>query len=211
MLIERLHAVLLARVPDVVRQLGGPLLVFDHVSSDLGTHHDFKRRRATVPVGPWQQPLRHDRMQRFRQTHARDRLLLRREHRDDPAHRRDDVRRMQRGDEEVARLGGLHRGIDGFRITHLADQDHVGILAQRRAQPGAEVVGIHADLALRHRAVDVAVQEFDRVLEREDVPMLVLVDVIDDRRHRRALARAGHTGHEDHPALGVRHFREDGG
>src|SRR5256885_7513362 len=33
-----------------------------------------------------------------------------------------------------------------------ADQDHVGILAQRRAQPGAEVVRIHADLPLDRKS-----------------------------------------------------------
>src|SRR5256885_9852950 len=50
----------------------------------------------------------------------------------------------------MARLRRLHGGIDRLGIAHLADQDDIGVLAQRRAQAGAEVVGVHADLALRH-------------------------------------------------------------
>ena len=64
------------------------------------------------------------------------------------------------------------------------------------------------DLALRHRALDVAVQELDRVLERDDVlARAASLMCVDQRRHRARLARAGHAGHQHHAALGVRDLR----
>ena len=45
-----------------------------------------------------------------------------------------DVRGVDRGEDEVAGLGGLERRVDGLEVAHLADHDHVGVLAQRRAQ-----------------------------------------------------------------------------
>ena len=41
---------------------------------------------------------------------------------------------MQGGEDEVARLGGGQRGRDRLEVAHLADEDHVGVLAQRGAQ-----------------------------------------------------------------------------
>ena len=42
----------------------------------------------------------------------------------------------------------VDRDIDGLSVTHLPDQDHVGILTQHRAKPVTEALGIRADLAL---------------------------------------------------------------
>jgi hypothetical protein len=39
---------------------------------------------------------------------------------------------------------GFHGRVDGLGVAHLADQHDVGVLAQRRAQPGAEIVRIDA-------------------------------------------------------------------
>ena len=64
-----------------------------------------------------------------------------------------------------------------------------------------EVVGVGADLALVDDRALVGVQDLDRVLDRDDVTRLVLVDVVDHRGERRRLARAGRTGDEHEPAL----------
>ena len=45
------------------------------------------------------------------------------------------------------------------------------------------------------------VDELDRVLDRDDVRRRGLVDVVDHRRERRRLARAGRAGDQDDPAL----------
>ena len=42
--------------------------------------------------------------------------------------------RVQRAEDEVAGLGGGERGRDRLEVAHLADEDHVGVLAKRGAQ-----------------------------------------------------------------------------
>ena len=54
-------------------------------------------------------------------------------------------------------------------VAHLADQDDVGILAQRAAQRVRERLRVDRDLALVDDRVVVAVQVLDRVLDRHDV------------------------------------------
>ena len=100
----------------------------------------------------------------------------------------------------MARLGGGERGRDRLEVAHLAEEDHVGVLAQRRAQRLAEARRVRADLALRDDAALVPVHELDRVLDREDVVRLLAVDLVDHRRERRRLAGAGRPGDEDEAA-----------
>ena len=45
---------------------------------------------------------------------------------------------------EVAGLGGAQRGVDGLLVAHLADEDHVRVLAQDAAQGALEGGGVHA-------------------------------------------------------------------
>ena len=77
--------------------------------------------------------------------------------------------RVQRAEDEVAGLGRGHRGRDRLEVAHLADEDHVRVLAQRAAQALGERRRVDADLALVDDAALVAVQELDRILDREDV------------------------------------------
>ena len=96
-------------------------------------------------------------------------LLVRREHRDDAVDRLGRVERVQRAHHEVAGLGRGERGLDRLEVAHLADEDHVGVLAQRGAQRVREALRVDADLALVHDRAPVADQELDRVLDRHDV------------------------------------------
>ena len=55
---------------------------------------------------------------------------------------------------------------------------------------------VRADLPLVDDAALVAVQELDRILDREDVLRALAVDLVDDRRERRRLTGAGRAGDE---------------
>src|SRR5206468_6089924 len=99
---------------------------------------------------------------------------------------------------------------DRLDVPQLPDENHVWILPQRGPQAGPEVLGVYPDLALRDGGVDVAMQKLDGVLERDDVLLVRLVDVVHDRRHRGALSRAGAPGDEDQAPLRRRDRREDG-
>ena len=58
-------------------------------------------------------------------------------------------------------------------------------------------------LALVHQALLVRVHELDRILDRDDVVGAGAIDVVDHRRQRRRLARAGRAGDEHEPLLQV--------
>jgi hypothetical protein len=101
----------------------------------------------------------------------------------------------------VSGLRGGQRGLDGLQVAHFADQDHVGVLPQRRLERLGEGERVDADLALVDDAPLVADEELDGILDRHDVASLVGVDVVDHGGERGALAGAGGPGDEDEPAL----------
>jgi len=96
-------------------------------------------------------------------------LMVRREDGDDAVDRLRGIQRVQGGEHEMARLGGQQGGLDCLVVAHLADQNHVRILAQCGAQGAGEGVGIDVDLALVDDRLLVAVQELDGVLDGDDV------------------------------------------
>ena len=147
-----------------------------------------------------QQLLGDDPLQGDRELGADLALLLGREDVDDPVDRLRGRLGVQGGEDEVAGLGRGQRGRDRLQVAHLADQDHVGVLAQGGLQPQGEVDRVGADLALVDDRALVRVEELDRVLDREDVVLALGVDHVDHRRQRRRLARAGRPGDEDEAA-----------
>ena len=110
---------------------------------------------------------------------------------------------MQGAEYQVA---GLRRGqgqADGLQVAHLADQDDVRVLPQRRAQRFAEAEGVAMHLALVDQALLRFVDEFDRVLDGEDVVVLGVVQVVEHRRQGGGLARTGRPGDQYQPARDV--------
>ena len=107
---------------------------------------------------------------------------------------------MQGAEHEVTGLGGGERRRDRLEVAHLADEDHVGVLAERSLQRFREARRVGTDLALVDDAALVAVHELDRVLDRENVVAAGAVDLVDDRRERRRLTGTGRPGDENETA-----------
>ena len=127
-------------------------------------------------------------------------LLVRREEVDDAVDGLLRVGGVQRRHDEVAGLGGGERGLDRLVVTHLADEDDVGVLPHRGTQRGREVLGVDPDLALVDHRHLVEVQDLDRVLDGDDVDLAVRVDVVDHAGERGGLAGTGRAGHQDQAA-----------
>ena len=144
--------------------------------------------------------LRDDALERLGEHDADLRLPIGRELIDDAVDRAGRRRRVQRAEDEVARLRRLDGDRDGLEVAQLADEDDVGILAQRGAQRALERAGVHADLALRDDAPLVRMHELDRVLDRDDVIAARAIHEIDQRAERRGLARARRPG-DEHESL----------
>ncbi len=66
-----------------------------------------------------------------------------------------EVARLARGDGHAHRLG----------VAQLADDDDVGVLAQRRLERGPQRARVRADLALADERALARVDELDRVLD----------------------------------------------
>ena len=110
---------------------------------------------------------------------------------------------MQCCEHQVAGLGQRQRDRDRLQVAHLAQQDHVGILAQRRTQAVLEAVHVGTHLALVHDGAFVRVHELHRILDGEDVARTLLVDAVDHGRQRGALARTRWADHQNQPVRGV--------
>ena len=108
----------------------------------------------------------------------------------------------------MAGLGRGERDLDGLAVAHLADEDDLWRLAERRSQSRGEGRGIAVQLPLVHGALLVGVQELDRILDGDDVLGARRVDQVDDGRQRRGLARSGRPRHEDDAVLERRDFSD---
>ena len=172
----------------------------DEVPCRVVGEQDLERGNAAVAVARREQRLRDDALERAGDLHAHLLLLRGREDVDDAVDRARGALRVQRAEHEVAGLGRREGGRDRLEVAHLADEDHVGVLAQRRAQALGEVRRVEADLALVDDALLVPVHELDGVLDREDVLGARAVDLVDERRERRRLPRSGRAGDEHEAA-----------
>ena len=175
------------------------LALTNEVRSRRRVDQDLERRHAALLVGPLQQLLRDHAAQRGGEHRAHVRLLVRREHVDHAVDGWRRAVRVQRAHHENAHLGRGHRDAHRLEVAQLADQDDVRILAQGRVQRVREALAVHADLALTDETALALMHELDRVLDGEDVALHARVDVIDHRRERGGLARAGLAGDQDQP------------
>ena len=96
-------------------------------------------------------------------------------------------------------------------VGELAEHDHVGILTERVLEPRHRRRRVGAHLALVDDRALVGVEHLDRVLDRDDVTLAVLVHVVDHGRDGGGLPRAGETGHEHEPVLLLRERRHRSG
>ena len=106
------------------------------------------------------------------------------------------------GDDELARLGALDRGIDRLGIGDLARCTTTS--GSCRSAARTPIVRLSVSTPTSRwvmRAAQVAVEELDRVLDRDDVLVLRAVDVVHHGRDGGALPAAAHAGDQDEPAL----------
>ena len=87
-------------------------------------------------------------------------------------------------------LRGGERRPGGLGVEQLADEDHVGVLPQARAQRGGVAGRVAADLALGDDGLGVRVEDLDRVLDREDVAAALAVDAVEQGGDGRGLPRS---------------------
>src|SRR4051794_9806938 len=162
-LVHGVHAVLRARLEravDLVR-----LALADEVADRRCGDEALGRDSTALAVRGLRERLADDALQRAGELDPDLLLLVRREDVDDTVDRLRGVLRVQGGEDEVTGLGRGQRDGDRLEVTHFADQDDVGVLAQHVLQCVLERPGVLPHLALVDQARLVAVQELDRVLD----------------------------------------------
>ena len=115
---------------------------------------------------------------------------------------------MQRAKDEVSGFGRLDRDGDRLEIPHLADEHDVRVFAQRGAQRVLEPFGVGVHLALVDEAPLVLVYELDRIFNRDQMIITVLVDVVDHGAERGRFSRSGRTGDEHEPLVQLAHLED---
>ena len=108
---------------------------------------------------------------------------------------------MHRAEHEVAGVGGLQRDPHRLGIPQLSHQDHVGVLPQGPPQRLRKARRVAADLALGHEALLRHVHKLDRVLDGDDPQAMVVIEVVDHRSQRRALAAPRRARHQHQAAI----------
>ena len=87
----------------------------------------------------------------------------------------------------MSRLGCSHGYGYGLEVTHLSKQYDMRALTQSSSEPRHVTYGIHADLSLAYYTLIMSVQILYRVLQRDHVRFLRLVDMVNDARQSRRL------------------------
>jgi hypothetical protein len=128
------------------------------------------RIRGAAAAHLLEQHLRDHGDQRLAQHGPHLRLLRRREDVDDAVDGLRRARGVQGAEDEVAGLRGGQGERGGLEVAQLADEDDVRVLAQGAPERGREGVRVRADLPLVDEGALRAVDELDRILEREHVP-----------------------------------------
>src|SRR5215831_9919443 len=132
-----------------------------------------------------------------------------REHRHDAIYGLGRVESVKRGQDEMARFGGHQSGFYGLVVSHLADQDHIGVLTKRAAERVREALGVHIDFSLIDVAFLIPMQKLNRIFDGHYVAGSGPVYVVNHRGQRRRLSRARGSGHEDQSASFIGDFFDD--
>ena len=151
---------------------------------------------------------RHHALEHEGQLGADLRLLVRREHVEDAVdglHAAVGVQRARSTRWPVSAMISAASMVSRSRISPTSTTS--GSCRRMYLSAVLKLCGVGAHLALVDEAVLVRVQVLDRILDRHDVLVTLGVDLVDDRRERGALARAGGAGDQHQAARLLRRAR----
>ena len=176
------------------------LALADEVADGAVDQHDLKGRDQPA-AHRRDELLGNDRLEHHRELDPHLLLLVAGEDVDDAVDRLGGPDGVQGREDELPGLGSGQRRLDGLEIPHLAQQNDVRRLPQRRAQGLGVAQSVVGDLALAHDALVVGVEELDRVLDGDDVALSGLVNPVDDTGEGGRLAAPRRAGDEDKALL----------
>src|SRR5208283_1305815 len=209
--VEELHAFGGAVAHSVEKGLAFAFTLFDVLAGAQGGLKDFDDRDAAVAIHAREEALGKDEAEGFREAITHALLIFHGEAADDALDGFGGVDGVKSGEHEVAGFRGFQSDFDGFAVAHFADEDDFGGLAKRAAEGDGESRRVAVEFALVDGGFFMTMQEFDGVLNGEDVDGFFLVHPVDDGGEGGGLSRAGGTGDEDDAVAQGADFLELGG
>ena len=97
-------------------------------------------------------------------------------------------------------MTGLSRkkgGRDGLIIPHLSYQDHIRIFTQSTSQRIRKASHIFTHFSLVNQRFLTLIFVLDRIFDRNNMPVAVLIHMFDHRRKCRGLSASGRSGHKN--------------
>ena len=116
---------------------------------------------------------------------------------DDPVDRPLSPGRVQGAEDHVPRLGRRDGRRDRLQVAHFSHENHVGIHTQGPAKRFREARDVHADFPLIDHRFLVRVVILDRIFDRDDVVIVVVVKPVDHAGQTRRLATPRRTRHQE--------------
>ena len=124
-------------------------------------------------------------------------LMFVRKRVDDPVDCLHSVNRMKSAQYKVSGFCRSYRRGYRLQVAHLADENHIRVMAKRMLQRIRKRAGIVTQVALRYETLLVLMQKLNRVFNSDHVPGLMLVEKVNHCRQGRALPAAGGTGNQN--------------
>ena len=87
---------------------------------------------------------------------------------------------MERPEHQMPCHCSLHSERNSLKVTHLAHEDNIGILAKGAAQCRGKAFGMQPDLTMIDYAVLALMDKFDRVFNCQDMVFPGLIRFIDN-------------------------------
>ncbi len=179
------------------------LAVEDVFAGQRGHVHDLHHRDAAFAVAALCEALAEDALQIRRKLRVHQFVLLLVEQSHDALDGHRGVGRVNRCEDQVARVGRTQRGDERERVAHLADEHGVRVLTHGGAKGVFVAVGVGADLDLRHQRLLILVLVFDGVFNGENTLAAGAVDGADDGGQGGGFAGTGRSADQHQAAVKV--------
>lgn len=118
---------------------------------------------------------------------------------------------MDRSKDKVTRFRRVNRRLKRFTVAHFADEHDVWVFTNRVLHSDFKVDDVLSDFTLVDQAFLFREHEFDRIFEREDMLVVVLINPVQHRRDRRGLAGTRHASEQHHSLAVLAEFVQNGG
>ncbi len=173
------------------------LALTDKIADRRCRDHNLAGEDPALAARTQQQLLGKHSLQRGGQLHTNLRLTFLREHADHTVDGINGGIGMQGGKNKVAGLRCHESRLDGLRVSHLTDQNDIGILTEYGAQSVIIASRVLADLPLVDDALIRFVDVLDRVLQRDDMFLPCMIDAVQERSQRGRFTTSRLTRYQD--------------